>query len=275
MNSDKNQINYVLTPADELGSLSVLVVSCDHYADIWPHFFYLFHKYWPDCPTQVFLGSNNLVYDNPGISNLLIGNDISWADSAKQMVESLPTEYFLFLLEDFFIRKPVDTKTLVSCLTALKHLDGGYLRLRPFPNPDHSLSGYPHIGMIDVGAPYRLALQAAIWRRDVFLNLVKPGESAWDMEIKGSRRSDNLTVGFYCSWEPIIKYHAAITVGKWSPQGVKICEEEHMEIDYKKRSRLTPQAIRRLYFRRMINKMINVVPWKLRRKLRQFLNFQA
>jgi hypothetical protein len=275
MNSDKTEINHGLTATNQLDGLSILVVSCDNYSDIWPYFFQLFDKYWPDCPTRVFLGSNVLGCDNPRIENLLIGKDISWADSARKMVGCLPTEYFLFLLEDFFLRKPVDTKTVIDCLKALKQLDGGYLRLRPFPKPDRFLASYPRVGMIDIGAPYRLALQAAIWRRDIFLDLIQPGESAWDMEIIGSRRSDKFELAFYCTWQPVIEYYAAITLGKWSPLGVKICEEEHMEIDYKKRSQLEPPAIRKLYLRRLINAMTNIVPWKLRRKLKQFLKFQA
>ena len=255
---------------DNPSTLSILVVSCDRYADIWPHFFRLFYKYWTDCPNQLFLGSNYVNYDDPKITPLLIGKDTTWADSTKQMVERLPSEYFLLFLEDFFIRRSVNTENFVECFYALKKLKGGYLRLRPFPKPDSHLSAYPNIGLIDEGAPYRLALQAAIWRKDVFLELVQPGESAWDMELKGSRRSDRSPVGFYCTWEPIIHYQSGITMGKWSPQGVKICEEENLPIDFPKRPKMTQDEIRKLNIYKYINKIINIVPWKFRRIMKKY-----
>jgi hypothetical protein len=261
MNSDKK-------PKDVHSILSILVVSCDNYADIWPHFFHLFNKYWPDCPYQIFFGSNNVEYKDLKITSILIGKDTSWADSTKKMVESLPTDYFLLLLEDFFIRKTVKTEMVDDCFIALRQLNGGYLRLRPFPKPDRHISAYPYIGLIDVGAPYRLALQAAIWRKDIFLQLLQPGESPWDMEIKGSRRSDPLPVGFYCTWDAIIEYQACINLGKWSPQGIKICEEEKIQVDFAKRAKMTQDEIKKLNSNKTLNKYINIIPWKLRRTIK-------
>jgi hypothetical protein len=254
---------------DDLSTLSILVASCDSYADIWPHFFKLFYKYWPDCPNQVFLGSNYTNYNDPNITPLLIGKDTTWADSTKQMVERLPSEYFLLFLEDYFIRKSVKTNNLLECFYNLKKLKGGYLRLRPFPKPDRHLSAYPNIGFIDKGAPYRLALQVAIWRKDVFLELVQTGESAWDMELKGSRRSDLSPVGFYCTWKPIIEYQSAITLGKWSPKGIKICAEEKIQIDFTKRPKMETHEIKKLYSSKVLNEFINIIPWKLRRMIKR------
>ena len=37
---------------------SVLVPSCDAYADLWIPFFALFWRYWSDCPFPVYLGTN-------------------------------------------------------------------------------------------------------------------------------------------------------------------------------------------------------------------------
>jgi len=40
------------------GKIAVLVVSCDKYADLWPPFFQLFLRFWPECPFSVYLISN-------------------------------------------------------------------------------------------------------------------------------------------------------------------------------------------------------------------------
>jgi hypothetical protein len=36
----------------------VLVLSCDHYRDLWPAVTMLFNRYWPDCPWPKYLASD-------------------------------------------------------------------------------------------------------------------------------------------------------------------------------------------------------------------------
>jgi hypothetical protein len=253
-----------------INNLSILIVSCDRYSDIWPYFFSLFHKYWTDCPWKIFLGTNHIEYSDPRVYSLRVGDDVSWADGARKMVEHLPTDYFLLLLEDFFIQNDVATKSIVDCLRTLMNLQGGYLRLRPFPKPDANIAEYSNIGAIDIDAPYRLALQAAIWKKEVFLRLVKSGETAWEMELKGTERSRNISEGFYCTWGTTIQYRAGITLGKWSPVGIRICNAEKMQIDFLQRPKMSPREFGKLQMLGIMNELLNVFPWKLRRIMKRF-----
>lgn len=259
-----------MQPLNSRNNLSILILSCDHYADVWPHFFTLFYKYWPDCPWKIFLGTNKIKFNDPKVVSLQIGDDTSWADSAKKVVEKIPTDYLLILLEDFFIQKTVVTNEILDCLTLLRELNGGYLRLRPFPKPDRNISVSPAIGMIDENAPYRLALQAALWKKDVFLQLIQPGETAWDMEIQGTKRSRSIPEAFYCTWDTVIHYRAGITLGKWSPVGVKICQEEKMQIDFNIRSKMTSEGVGKLKTLEVFNNLISIFPWRFRKTIKQF-----
>src|SRR5262249_11393787 len=45
---------------------AILVASCERYCQAWRPFFTLFQRYWPDCPYQVFLGTDRGSY--PGVS---------------------------------------------------------------------------------------------------------------------------------------------------------------------------------------------------------------
>ena len=47
--------------------VTLLVPSCDRYADLWPTFFALLRRQWPDCPFRVVLGSNHLACTEPGV----------------------------------------------------------------------------------------------------------------------------------------------------------------------------------------------------------------
>jgi hypothetical protein len=257
---------------DDMNSdLCILVVSCDGYADIWDLFFTLFWKFWSDCPYPVYLGANQKVYSDKQVMMALTGDDPGWAESTRRMVEQIPTDYILMLLEDFFLQEKVDTQEIESNFDALKILDGGYLRLKPFPKPDRKVPGYPDIGEIEPGAPYRTALQAAIWRKDVLTELLVDGESAWDMELKGSRRSDNISVGFYSTWKPILHYEAGVTMGKWIPWAVEQACEEGVLVDLALRPELSKREYLKWKLRRYRSSIIKFFPWKYRRAVGYYL----
>lgn len=194
--------------------VSIIINSCDKYADIWPVFFTLFWKYWPDCPYQVYLGTNTKTWNDKRVKVIQVGPDISWADTTIKMVEIIPTPYLLFFLDDFLIWEKVDTPVIVSLVEKMKRLNVDYLRLRNWPPTHLGVKGYPDIVQISPGASYRCALEIAFWRRDVFLDLLVPGETPWEMEKIGSNRSNKL-LGFYATRKNVFKRTNGLERGKW------------------------------------------------------------
>jgi len=187
------------------------------------------------------------------------------------MVEQMSDEYILILLEDFLYLNPVNSSQIEECYQAIQKLDGGYLRLKPFPKPDLQVCDYSMIGEIKTGAPYRAALQASIWRKDILLELLRDGETAWNMELNGSRRSDRIPERFFCVWKPVMNYRAGITLGKWTHFAVKICKKEGVSIDTSLRSVMTWNEDFRRCQRVFIGKCLNKISWKHRRVLGDFL----
>jgi hypothetical protein len=245
--------------------LSILVISCDSYADAWPPFFSLFWQYWPDCPYPVFLGANQKGFSDPKVHSLMAGQDTGWSHSVRRMMEHLDGKYVLVLLEDFFFFRAVDTAHIASLFSSLVNLNGAYLRLKPFPRPDRTIPAYPNIGLIEPGAPYRVALQAAIWKKDVFLRLLKPGETPWQMELRGTVRSEHIPDTFYSVWKPALHYQAGITIGKWTPSALRRLKRENILLDLSARPVMTfDEALRRVASRGM-NRVLNSIPWKIRR----------
>lgn len=194
--------------------VSILINSCDKYADIWPVFFTLFWKNWPDCPYPVYLGTNMKTWDDERVHVLQVGPDISWADTTIKMVKMIPSKYILFFLDDFLIWEKVNTDEVVALVEKMKSLDIDYLRLRNWPPMYQPVDGYPDIVQVRSGTSYRCALEIAFWRRDVFLDLIVPGETPWEMEKIGSSRSNDLT-GFYATRKNLFKRTNGLERGKW------------------------------------------------------------
>jgi len=209
--------------------ISILINSCDKYSDVWEVFFPLFFRYWPDCPWQIYLGSNSKTYNHPRVINISVGDDLSWADSAKKMVESIPTENFLFFLDDFFIFWKVNTDIVGHFYDIFKEIDANCLRLRNSPEIDNIVPGYLEIVERPRGEFNRVALDIAFWKKSIFLLLLKPGESPWQMENEGSKRSIVFDK-FYTSKEWIIERRNGLEAGKWLRYNLDLLKREEIAI---------------------------------------------
>ncbi|MBI5512674.1 MAG: hypothetical protein HY909_02845 [Deltaproteobacteria bacterium] len=247
--------------------LAVLVPSCDPYRDLWRPFHALFRRHWRDCPLPVYAGSNHVPCEEPGVTPLLVGDDRDWSSSTRKMLQAIPEDYVLILLEDFFLQREVPTALLTELLGTLQALDGAYLRLRPFPAPDVRLVRHPRVGEIDLGAPYRASMQPALWHKASLLELLKDGENAWQFEIFGARRSDLFARGFYSVWEPALELYAGVVTGRWIPYGVAVCREQGVEVDLSARPMLSPREAARRNVNRVLNEAAELIPWRARNRI--------
>jgi hypothetical protein len=210
---------------DETGpDVSVVVVSCDDYADVWPGFFALLFRFWPDRPYPLYLISNHLAFPDERIIPLQVGDDLSWSQTLARALERVPSRYVLLMLEDFYLTAPVDTANILRLHAAMIDLGAVYLRLVAYPKPDIPVPGLPEIGSINKGAMYRTSLQIAIWDRSVLLGLLLENESPWGFEINGSRRSDQISEPFLCAYDGVstISYRHTVRRGKWLPDAIRI-----------------------------------------------------
>jgi len=209
---------------------SILINSCDKYSDVWPVFFKLFFKYWQDCPFPIYLGSNEKVYNDPRVTTICVGPDKSWADSAIIMVSKIPTKDILWFLDDYFLWEPVSTIKVNKLYEKFIKLHANYMRLRPKGGSANLKRIYDDdIYELLPGIEYRTSLDNAFWDRDMLLKLLKPGESPWEMEYNGSRRSDKY-FGYYATRDKIFKRTNGLERGKWLRYNLSLLKKENIVI---------------------------------------------
>lgn len=205
--------------------VSILVNSCDKYSDVWPVFFTLFFKYWPDCPWKIYLGSNEKIFDDPRVITIRVGKDRSWSESAYKMLDNIPTTNILFFLEDFLIFKKVDTKKVLHFYDSFVSLKANCMRLRNSPVIDNAVIGFNDLVERPKGEKNRVALDIAFWKKEIFMGLLKFGETPWQMETEGSIRSIKHEA-FYTSKEWIIERRNGLEGGKWLRYNLDLLNQE-------------------------------------------------
>jgi len=228
--------------------LSVLVVTCDKYSDLWDPFFKLFKKFWSDCPNDVYLGTNNKIYDNPSVKTICIGGDKSWCENVKSMITQIPSDRILLLLEDFFLEETVNTNNVNKALQYAIDNDIDCLRVCPNPPPQTITYKELNIGLVKRNAPYYISTQPSIWKKDALAYLLKDGYSAWDFEKKNTADTNLKELKIYSSKDFIIKRHNGVERGKYYTSTIKLLEENGIQVDPSKRGVIDDMSLsKRVY----------------------------
>lgn len=239
-------------------NLTILVSSCDKNADLWPVFFQIFKKKWPDCPCRIILNTETQSYsfDGLNIECLCVSNNktdkttlsYNWSDRLIDNLKQIKTKYTLFLLEDFYIKNQVNTldvESLVKKLETIKNFGALYL--------SDNESNYPSYYNKKINLykrhkfnHYKINATPAIWNTKVLLKILKKHESPWDFEFKGTNRAILFSnKKFFCTYNryfnsnlpQIFNFNLAeqLARGKWTEEAVKFLTEEKINVDFEKR----------------------------------------
>ena len=130
-----------------------------------------------------------------------------WSSNLKYALESIETKYVCLMLEDFFLRSPVEHSRFLHCLRFAECNNADMVRLIKKPTI-YATKGIRDmfISELSINAPYRVSCQASLWKREALLAILEPGETAWEFEIKGSKRSRHLSLRFYSARKSVLTY---------------------------------------------------------------------
>ena len=256
-------------------NLAVMVISCDKYQDLWDPFVHLFWKFWPDCPFKVYLGTNEVDYQDSRISVLKIGKDASWADGVKKMIERVDEPYILTILEDFLIARAINSDLIASALSLVRKEDISCFRLQSFTMPRMQRSrrfrGESEVFQILPQDEYCVNAGIAIWKKETLLQLLKPGYSAWDFEVKNSSQchGDGRLPGvFVTADKPQISIRQAVIQGKWLPSTLRFCRRNGIALNRTNRKTMSAKEVLWQYSKHSARR---ILPLMLRRTLKRLI----
>lgn len=160
---------------------SVLIYSCDKYADVWGPFFTLFFRYW-DCPYPVYVTAETEQCMLPEV--MTINTDApTWTERIKDAVDQIDTKYVIGMCEDMFIRRKVDQTTINNCLITMNE-DDNIASFNFEKEYDWVENNYIFdFGRKPKGSPYRKTCQPTLWRRSVLSELLDTKMDAWEWEM--------------------------------------------------------------------------------------------
>lgn len=171
------------------GRLSILVSTCDAYADLWEPFFLMLKKYLP-LEIPIYLNTESKSIQMEGLDIRCIHPPERFRDCpyGKRMILALrqiQTDYVLMMLDDFFLRKTVDTD-IFSRIIKWMDEDKDIVCFNSEATAvyaDWELNKYPGFRRFPPGNNYTLNMQAAIWRTKSLIKYWRPDISPWEWEL--------------------------------------------------------------------------------------------
>ncbi len=192
--------------------LSIYVSSTDRYDWLHEGFFFYFHKYWSDCPYEIYLGSETKEFHDNRVNSLTIGEETQWGDLTIKNLEKIQSPYILLMLDDFFLERNVDSDVIKAIITKTQELGAKHVRLSENGLPKKLSLNEVENGFINIcqSKYYRCSLQTAIWEREYLLSILRSEENPWEFELRGSERISCSDGIYFLKKQPLIFHFGGV-----------------------------------------------------------------
>jgi hypothetical protein len=244
MNSPHPQFN---------GKLTVVVTSCDKYADLWQPFSILFKRYWGDCPFEVVLVTESPLADceNPAFDRVAAcGKGVGWGDRLVMALDQIRTPRVIMLCDDYFLCDRVDMEKIGRVLELAEKYNAGYFPMIRMPiSTRHPFSESEGLFELKKGTAYCIATQAGVWDVGFLRTLAKGVNSIWEFERHGSFKCAGMEQPIIGMDTMSFPFEDAVHKGRWEDQGVRLCDRNDITIDFTKRKRMTEFLIAKEHFK--------------------------
>ncbi len=229
-------------------SVAVVVSSCDAFFDAWRPFNAFLKKFWPDCPLEVYLLTNQLQVRSSHIRPISVGPDRGWSSNLLAALRQISHPWLLYLQEDYFLTAPVESSQLAGDFAEAMETGAASICFRARSAADPGFQPLnERFGVVPLNSEGRTRCQVTLWKKEALQSILREGETAWNFEARGSARTQEMRILSYTRREntPIPYLMSAISRGLWMPGAIELCRAHGVVIDPFFRPVFSPQPWRR------------------------------
>lgn len=215
--------------------MKILVLSCDKNEDIFYAFHHCMEKNWPSHPEIIYATET---IKNPYYKTISKNYPLEiWTKRIRETLKEIDDEQILIIMDDFFIRKPVDTKRIEYLCTQLKGNIAHFCFEKSYDNNDEETDV---IGMKkrQHGSDYEVSINCGLWDKNKFIDVLSRNSNPWDVELNQDNRGYDYYINsedFIIDWGYETWVPTGLFKGKWCRNIIPFFEKEGIEIDYERR----------------------------------------
>lgn len=213
----------------------IVVCSCDKDKDLFYPFYHCMEKYYPNHPKIIY---STETIKNPYYETISKNYPLEkWTKRIRKTLKEIHDNEILLMIDDIFIRRPVDTKRIDYARANLK----GNIAMFNFEkvfNPQDKESGLDGFKIRKKGSEYELSIMCGLWNKEKLIHVLEKDSDPWSVEYNQDTKGYDYLINsedYIIDWG--YKYMSAVGVckGKWAREIVDFFKKEGIEIDYEKR----------------------------------------
>lgn len=219
-------------------SFKILVMSCDKNADLFDLFYYCMEKYWPTHPEIVYSTEQCI---NPYYKTICKNYPLEqYTRRLRETAKEIDCKNLLVMMDDTFIRKPVNAKLLNKLTTYINNYMISINLEPPRPFKPIDLKFNEILNIRHPSGRYHSSLQPQIWNKEKLIELFSIDCNPWEAEKLGDESvftfGNIATSNIDFDYGKIPdKYPFSLVQGKWTKEVKDFFDKEGLKIDYEKR----------------------------------------
>lgn len=216
----------------DLSDMAILILSCDINQDLFEPFHHCMEKYWPDHPRIIY---STETVTNPYYETICKNYPLSsWTVRIRETLQEIPESKILAIVDDYFIRKPVDVERVAYANYYLKG-DIAVMNFEKSFDPTDKKTPIKGFKRRLHGAPYEVSIMCGLWQKDKLIKVLDRDCDPWTIETQPDNKGftyyinsgDFIIDGGYRTW-----HYSGIRRGKWCREVVPFFEKEGINIDF-------------------------------------------
>jgi hypothetical protein len=217
----------------------IFISSSDSYSDLWPIFFDLFVKYWPEFQGKIYLNTESKTYTHEGLDLCCtqVGHLASFGQTFRAGIDTVDSDDILLIMIDYFFMGDVKSDMLEEYFRYFKKHDLDSLCLIKNPYTETRPSDHKDLFLVIPPSQDMFNFQIAFWKKTTLYDMVLPHESPWLSEWYGTLRANRMKIKLFFTIKMPIEYLAegALHKGKWVKEMMFFLNELSFQVDYDKR----------------------------------------
>lgn len=213
--------------------MKILVLSCDKNTELFEPFRHCLEKYWPNHP-EVYYLMNTI--RNPFYKTICIDYPLEeWTKEVRECLEQIPDNQILIMIDDCFIRRPVDEERIKYASEILT----GNIALINFEKS--WCDSDTECGLIGFkkrknGADYVVSIMCGLWQKDKLMKVLEPVSNPWNVEYNQNHCNYEYLINsgdYIIDWGYRTFTECNIVKGKWTHSCKDFLDSEGLSVNYK------------------------------------------
>lgn len=213
----------------------ILVLSCDKNDDLFGPFHHCIEKYYPEHPEIIYATET---IKNPYYKTISVDYPLElWTKRIRETLTEINDKQILLMIDDIFIRKPVDINRIEYARSILK----GNVALINFEkvfNKEDKECGLNGFKMRKKGSEYELSLMCGLWDKEKLINILQKDSDPWTVEYNQDTKGYDYLINsgdYIIDWGYKTFHSVGVMKGKWAREVIPFFEKEGIKIDYSRR----------------------------------------